>query len=55
MVKINRRMEQEKFEKCITFELNDQQKTRFTIPVKRDKPPLQGQTGQKPSQKARGK
>jgi len=55
MVKVNRRAEQEKFEKSITFELNDQQKTRFTIPVKKDPPALQKQTGQKPSQKPGGK
>lgn len=35
MVKLNRRMELDKFEKSITFELNDEHKTRFSIPVKK--------------------
>lgn len=35
MVKLNRRANLGKFEKSITFELNDKDKTRFTIPLKR--------------------
>lgn len=35
MVKLNRRANLEKFEKSITFELNDKEKTRFSIPVKK--------------------
>ena len=36
MVKLNRHTDMEKFEKCATFELNDKQKTRFSIPLKKD-------------------
>jgi len=35
MVKLNRRANLGKFEKSITFELNDKDKTRFTIPLTR--------------------
>ena len=35
MVKLNRRANLDKFEKSITFELNDKEKTRFSIPVKK--------------------
>jgi len=55
MVKLNRRADLEKFEKCITFELDDKNKTRFTIPVKKmpvtEKKPLV----KPPSGKTKGK
>jgi hypothetical protein len=36
MVKLNRHTDVEQFEKSATFELNDQQKTRFSIPLRKD-------------------
>jgi hypothetical protein len=47
MVKLNRKVELEKFEKSITLELNDKGKTRFTIPV-RKKPPAPEKSLRKP-------
>ncbi len=41
MVKLNRKTDLDKFEKSITLELNDEGKTRFTIPVKRKPPPAE--------------
>jgi LEA14-like dessication related protein len=38
MVKLNRRVELETFEKSITLELNDKDKTRFSIPLKKERP-----------------
>lgn len=38
MVKFNRHAELDHFEKCITFETSDKNKTRFSIPLKKEIP-----------------
>lgn len=55
MVKLNRRVELEKFEKSITFELNDKNKTRFSIPVKKMVPPPEKPSKKTPAGKKEGK
>lgn len=54
MVKVNRKMELDKFQKSITFELNDQEKTRFTVPVKKDPPAVKKPIRRSSSRKAQG-
>ena len=54
MVKLNRRMELNKFQKSITFELNDQKNSRFTVPVKKDPPPAKRSTKRPPTRKSQG-
>jgi len=58
LVKLNRRVKLDRMEKSITVELDDKDKTRFTIPLKKDvtkkKPPPKTYTAPKPVKKEGG-
>lgn len=54
MVKLNRRMELDQFQKSITFELNDQKNSRFTVPVKKDPPAAKKPIKKPPTRRPEG-
>ena len=52
MVKLNRHSELDHFEKSITFEASGKDKTRFSIPLKKEIPRKKTTTQKKPIKKA---